>query len=88
MKTLVLLAIALPVGAYAQAPAANPSAKPVELAQVAKGDPNRMVCRSEDTIGSRLRRQKRCMTAQEWYDLHLDDRRALERVQGGGWKSN
>lgn len=52
------------------------------------GDPNRVVCRSEDVIGSRLRRQKRCMTAQEWADLYFDTRRTVERVQGGGWKSN
>jgi hypothetical protein len=56
--------------------------------QVMTGDPNRVICRSEEMIGSRLRRQKRCMTAQEWADIYFDSRRTVERVQGGGWKSN
>lgn len=90
MKTCLLMTVAVlgAVPAIAAPAAIEPAVARPKDDQVASGDPHRMVCRSEEVIGTRLRRQKRCMTAQEWYDLHLDNRRTLERVQGGGWKSN
>lgn len=49
--------------------------------------PNRIICRSEQSTGSRLASQKRCLTAQQWADQKLIDRQAIERAQGGGTKS-
>ena len=46
-----------------------------------KPDPNRMICRTEEVIGSRLMTERHCMTAQQWIDLRLETRRAVERVQ-------
>ena len=52
------------------------------------GDPNRIICRTQEVIGSRLRSQKHCLTAQEWTDIRQENRRTLEKVQGGGWKGS
>lgn len=50
-------------------------------------DPNRVICRTERSTGSRLATQKRCLTAQQWADQKLIDRQVVERAQGGGWKN-
>jgi len=52
------------------------------------GDPNRMVCRNEKTTGSRLGRQRICMTAQQWADQQRIDRQAVERSQAGRYKND
>ena len=53
----------------------------------ANNDPNRVICRTEQSTGSRLATQKRCLTAQQWADQKLIDRQVVERAQGGGWKN-
>lgn len=80
MKGIVLFALL--AGTAAPALAKPASDRPEN------GDPKRVICRTQDALGSRLRREKVCMTAQQWAETRLDDRRNLERVQGGGWKSN
>ena len=45
-------------------------------------DPNRVVCRTEDVVGSRLQTKKTCMTAMQWDQMEQQQqRRAVERVQ-------
>ena len=44
-------------------------------------DPNRVICRTEDVIGSRLMTKRHCMTAQQWSDLRQETRRSIERIQ-------
>ena len=44
-------------------------------------DPNRIICRSEEEIGSRLQTQRTCMTAMQWADVEREQRRTVERVQ-------
>lgn len=49
-------------------------------------DPNKMICRSEPVIGSRLESTRRCMTAQQWTDLQRETRQTIERVQRTEYK--
>jgi len=46
-----------------------------------KGDPNRLICRREPILGSRLGTNRRCMTAAEWAQVRLDNRMRIERAQ-------
>lgn len=48
-----------------------------------KGDPNRIVCQKEETIGTRLGGKKICLTIAQWQARQLDDRDQTERVQSG-----
>ena len=44
-------------------------------------DPNRVICRTEEVIGSRLQTARRCMTSQQWQALRQEERTTIERVQ-------
>lgn len=79
LKSISTLALAFAAPALAQ-PAA-PAAAPVQ-APAAKQDPlDKVVCRTEDTLGSRLKRHKVCATLREWKDQEDQNREALERSQ-------
>jgi hypothetical protein len=45
------------------------------------GNPTRVICRSEEEIGSRLSRVKRCHTAAEWALIKRENRLTIDRVQ-------
>lgn len=66
--------------------AADPAAGEV-APSVAKGkkpkmaDPNEIICRSEDVLGSRLAKQKTCMTRSEWAEARRSNRADVERAQ-------
>jgi len=49
----------------------------------AKGDPNRIICKKEEQIGSRLAIKKVCLTVGEWEARAKDDRDRTESLQGG-----
>lgn len=79
---------------------AEPGAKPYQMcmtkaewAAKKKADaknPNRIVCRYEDSTGNRLKSYKICMTAAEWIDQRQRERDSIEQIQrkvcvaGGG----
>jgi len=46
-------------------------------------DPNEMVCRSVRSIGSRLARERRCLTRAQWEEDRLNNRRSTEDAQMG-----
>ena len=74
---LFLSAIAVP--ALTQTPAPAP--------QVAQAKPNpldKMVCRTEETLGSRLRSHKVCATVREWQEQQQENRDAVELIQQKG----
>jgi hypothetical protein len=50
-------------------------------ARSAHQDPNRVVCVTEDVIGSRLGAKRRCMTAADWVAYRRDVRNTVDRVQ-------
>lgn len=78
-KYVALLLLAVPAAAVAQTPASAPVA-PVE----AKKNPlDRVVCKTEDTVGTRLGAHKVCATVREWKDQEEENRQALEKIQQG-----
>jgi hypothetical protein len=42
-------------------------------------DPNRMICRTEEQIGSRVQKRRTCMTAAQWKDVSAEANRNLEK---------
>lgn len=75
-----LIVLAMQAAAGAQAPASTPPAAPVE---VKKNPLDKVICRTEDTIGTRLGAHKVCATLREWKDQEEDNRQALEKIQQG-----
>ncbi len=70
----------------AAAPAVAQTAPPTQAQPAPKAAPNpldKMICRTEEVIGSRLNTQRVCMTAREWKDQSDDTRQAVERIQQG-----
>jgi len=53
---------------------------------VAKKD-DRMICKSSNEIGSRLKKKKTCMTAREWADLAQQTQDKTRDIQRVGIKS-
>lgn len=44
---------------------------------------DKIICRTEEGLGSRLNRKKVCMTVRDWKDQADDSRDAVERIQQG-----
>lgn len=73
---IVLAAVAAP--ATAQIPASS-SSTTVAPARV---DPlDKIMCRTEEGLGSRLNKKKVCMSLRDWKDQADDSRNATERMQ-------
>jgi len=53
-----------------------------------KGDPTKIVCRTDGVTGSRLGQHKRCLTGAQWAELASADRQALDRVQSQRYSGN
>lgn len=71
-----LLALGL---AAASAQAAEPG--PASARAGVNNDPNKIICRTEREIGSRLRATRVCRTRQEWAEYQRETRRAVGRAQ-------
>jgi hypothetical protein len=56
--------------------------QPVQAA-TAKSDVNKLICKKQEEIGSRLGAKKVCLTQEQWQARTNDDREQLERVQQG-----
>jgi hypothetical protein len=48
-----------------------------------KGDPERIVCKKEETIGTRLGSKKVCLTVADWNALARENRERTEQIQSG-----
>ena len=76
-----VIACAVPVAAAAQtAPAPAPGAP-------APAAPEKKICRSEGTTGSRLGSSRRCLTAAEWREMERIQRQQIDeqhRLQNNG----
>ncbi len=57
---------------------------PAAPARPALNDPSRMICETIKITGSRLGRQRVCMTAAEWSEERRQTRQGLERLQSRG----
>jgi hypothetical protein len=80
MGTLaIVLLAAAPAGAGTQA---NSTTQPP--AQTAVNPLDKIICRTEEGLGSRLDRKRVCMTVRQWKEQSEDSRQALERLQQQG----
>lgn len=80
--SILMLAFAPPAVAQNPAPATT-QAQPA--APVAKENPlDKVVCRTEETLGSRLKKHKVCATLREWQDQEQENRDAVELYQQRG----
>ncbi len=71
-----LAALAVPASAQTVAPAAP------QAVAAAKASPlDKIICRTEEGLGSRLNRQRICMSVREWQDQARDSRDATEKMQ-------
>jgi hypothetical protein len=64
--------------------ASAPGAASAAGKEAAAEDPNREICKSQSVIGSRLKRVRVCMSAQEWEELRLQEQLGLARKQING----
>jgi hypothetical protein len=76
MRRLILAALtalSLPAAAFAYPEGAGD--------HVATTDPNKVICRSQEVIGSRLATEKTCHTAAEWAQYEREMRLTTDRIQ-------
>ncbi len=59
---------------------AGPAPQP-QVAQTAKDPLDKIVCRTEEGLGSRLNRKRVCMSLRDWKEQADDARNATERMQ-------
>lgn len=80
MKNASLLFV-LPLLVLAAPVAADPEPQQSGSAEAAKPekDPDRVICRTQEEIGSRLRKKKVCMTAAQWREVNYQSGQATER---------
>ena len=74
---LVLPAPTLAQIVFNDAPAPQAQAKPDK----SKSDLDKVECRSQDTLGSRLERRQVCMTKQQWKTNELDAKLKVHDLQ-------
>lgn len=77
------LAAPLAVPAFAADKAEASSANQDEM----MGDPTRVICRRQDSTGSRLQAKRVCATAGEWAAKRMAERETIEKAQTQRWKS-
>lgn len=78
--TAVLLVLPGPAVAqilFQDAPVVPPPTK----AEKGKSDMDKIVCRSQETIGSRLERQQVCMTKQQWQSAEQEAKNKVREMQ-------
>ncbi|HEU5481507.1 MAG TPA: hypothetical protein VFU80_00230 [Sphingomicrobium sp.] len=61
------------------APAGTPKAQDVQATE--SSDANRIVCKKEESLGSRLGAKKVCLTVKEWQELASANREHTEDIQ-------
>lgn len=83
---LATAALALTTPVFAMAEPASKDATP-RTDQNESGDPNRIICKRDKAIGSRLSSKKMCATAAQWDQMRADNRQAVERAQANRPKS-
>jgi hypothetical protein len=64
--------------------AALPAIPAAAKRQSAASDPDRQICKSRPVVGSRLKRIRTCMSAQEWEELELQEELGMMRKQTNG----
>ena len=81
MKTIALATLAALLPAF---PAAAQNTVPVtQYRQTVEADPNKLICESEEQIGSRLAKHRVCLTAEQWKEKHREQRELTDEIQAG-----
>lgn len=84
LKYISILAVAFATSSVAQT-TPPPTAQTQPAAPAAKENPlDKVVCRTEETIGSRLKKHKVCATVREWQEMEAASRQELELYQQRG----
>jgi hypothetical protein len=58
-----------------------PTVPPPTNAEKSKSDLDKVVCRSQETLGSRLDRQQVCMTKQQWFSAEQEAKNKVHDMQ-------
>ncbi|KQX21631.1 MULTISPECIES: hypothetical protein [unclassified Sphingomonas] len=82
MKSLAYLALIATAGLSVAAHAEDAGQK------ADKNSPDKLICRSEPVIGSRLAKNKRCMTKAQWDEDRRLSRLQLEQNQNNRYKND
>lgn len=77
----VIGALILSTSPAAAQTAPTQAAQAVDISSTDESDVNRIVCKKEEKIGSRLGAKKVCLTVKEWQDRASADREETDRVQ-------
>lgn len=83
MKSLAYLALIATAGLSIAA-----NAQEADHNKADKNDPNKLICRSEPVLGSRLAKNKRCMTKAQWDEDRRQNRLQLEQSQNTRYKND
>ncbi len=75
----VLAVLALVVSSAATAQTVTPYK--IENAPTAKTESSKIVCKKQETIGTRLGAKKLCLTVSEWDERSKNDRERTEHIQ-------
>jgi len=84
MRSVVVALVA--TGVFA-APALAFQAGAPDEAPAAESKKERMICKTTEQIGSRLKKSKSCRTAREWADLKQQTQQKMVEMQRVGVKS-
>ena len=83
-KYVSLLVLAMVTPPLAAQTGNSPGASVPPAPQAKENPLDKIVCRSEETIGSRLKKHKVCATLREWQEQAAENRVAAEGMQGVG----
>jgi hypothetical protein len=59
----------------------SPAATPAKAGKEAQAGDDKVICRMQEEIGSRLDRKRVCMTAGQWRQYEADNKEKVERLQ-------
>ncbi|HEX4741086.1 MAG TPA: hypothetical protein VH353_07140 [Caulobacteraceae bacterium] len=67
---------------FPSTPTSSPSAAVAPAGQTKKNDPNqRVICKTQDEVGTRLGGKRICMTKAQWDQQTLDARDSVDNIQ-------
>lgn len=72
------VAMSVPMGAYAGQSEPVP-AQPATISAPPSAKADRVICRTDDTTGSRISKKKICMTAAQWRESSYEAGQSVER---------
>lgn len=85
--TAALVAISVPAAAQIAFGDTDQAPKPVKTAKPSK-DSDKLVCRSQDSLGSRLDRKQVCMTKEQWAANEQEAKQKVHDMQVIGLTSH